>query len=303
MLWLAERGTHHTSLTRTELLKWRDTLQGSSCDCRQHMISPWVLSTSAAWLEAAWGRGRKLRRRQRRWPRSWQSSMHSLKYLRPMWSKLPLVDTVGLIFLRTQITWKRAVSILTFLLVVAMLYSELNYFLFPGHKFRFAPDADFMAKLKLNVDMTVAMPCDCKCRHWHTVMTQCPHIILLQWSEQTSWTRQDRTPSASGGWGRSPPGGSWTPTRGYTSMRCVTITVRGVKHFSLGCNLNKQAPSTRSLLQKVWNCIMPLNEMVYIRCREWTSTCGRSTTSCRTCSGDPASAASTLVSCSQCCCS
>ena len=167
MLWLAERGTHHTSLTRTELLKWRDTLQGSSCDCRQHMISPWVLSTSAAWLEAAWDRGRKLRRRQRRWPRSWQSSMHSPKCLRPMWNKLPLVDTVGWIFLRTrpQIIWKRAVSILTFLLVVAMLYSELNYFLFPGHKFRFAPDADFMGKLKLNVDMTVAMPCDCKCRH------------------------------------------------------------------------------------------------------------------------------------------
>ena len=54
------------------------------------------------------------------------------------------------------------VSIITFCLVVLMLYSELNYFLFPGYKFRFAPDADFGAKLKLNVDMTVAMPCDCK---------------------------------------------------------------------------------------------------------------------------------------------
>lgn len=52
------------------------------------------------------------------------------------------------------------VSIITFSLVMLMLYSELNYFLFPGYKFRFAPDADFLAKLKLNVDMTVAMPCD-----------------------------------------------------------------------------------------------------------------------------------------------
>lgn len=63
-----------------------------------------------------------------------------------------------------------------------MLYSELNYFLFPGHKFRFAPDADFMAKLKLNVDMTVAMPCDCKCRHWHTVghvMTICQSVAVI----------------------------------------------------------------------------------------------------------------------------
>ena len=53
-------------------------------------------------------------------------------------------------------------SIITFLLVIWMLYSELNYFIFPGYKFRFVPDADFTAKLKLNVDMTVAMPCDCK---------------------------------------------------------------------------------------------------------------------------------------------
>lgn len=54
------------------------------------------------------------------------------------------------------------VSIITFLLVISMLYSEFNYFVFPGYKFRFVPDADFTAKLKLNVDMTVAMPCDCE---------------------------------------------------------------------------------------------------------------------------------------------
>lgn len=52
------------------------------------------------------------------------------------------------------------VAVITFFMVVLLLYSELNYFLWPGLKFRFAPDADMHAKLKLNVDMTIAMPCD-----------------------------------------------------------------------------------------------------------------------------------------------
>jgi len=52
------------------------------------------------------------------------------------------------------------VAVITFILVVLLLYSELTYFFWPGLKFRFAPDADLHAKLKLNVDMTVAMPCD-----------------------------------------------------------------------------------------------------------------------------------------------
>ena len=54
------------------------------------------------------------------------------------------------------------VAVITFILVVLLLYSELTYFFWPGLKFRFAPDADLHAKLKLNVDMTVAMPCDCE---------------------------------------------------------------------------------------------------------------------------------------------
>ena len=54
------------------------------------------------------------------------------------------------------------VSILTFLLVLLLLYVEFHYFLYPGYKFRFAPDSQFTGKLKLNVDLTVAMPCDCK---------------------------------------------------------------------------------------------------------------------------------------------
>jgi len=52
------------------------------------------------------------------------------------------------------------VAVITFFLVVLLLYSELNYYLWPGLKFRFVPDADMHAKLKLNVDMTIAMPCD-----------------------------------------------------------------------------------------------------------------------------------------------
>jgi len=52
------------------------------------------------------------------------------------------------------------VAVITFILCVLLLYSELTYFCWPGLKFRFAPDADMHAKLKLNVDMTIAMPCD-----------------------------------------------------------------------------------------------------------------------------------------------
>ena len=55
-----------------------------------------------------------------------------------------------------------SVAIITFFLVVLMLYSEMNYYFWPALKFRFAPDSDMNAKLKFNVDMTVAMPCDCK---------------------------------------------------------------------------------------------------------------------------------------------
>jgi len=59
-----------------------------------------------------------------------------------------------------QTTTGGSVSIVTFLLVLLLLYAELHYFLYPGFKFRFAPDSQFTGKLKLNVDLTVAMPCD-----------------------------------------------------------------------------------------------------------------------------------------------
>jgi len=59
-----------------------------------------------------------------------------------------------------QTTTGGSVSIVTFLLVLLLLYAELHYFLYPGFKFRFAPDSQLTGKLKLNVDLTVAMPCD-----------------------------------------------------------------------------------------------------------------------------------------------
>ena len=66
------------------------------------------------------------------------------------------------------------VAIITFVLVVLMLYSELNYYFLPALKFRFAPDTDMNAKLKFNVDMTVAMPCHCK-YSVNTLITRCNH--------------------------------------------------------------------------------------------------------------------------------
>ena len=62
----------------------------------------------------------------------------------------------------SNLTITHSVAIITFMLVVLMLYSEMNYYFWPSLKFRFAPDSDLNAKLKFNVDMTVAMPCDCK---------------------------------------------------------------------------------------------------------------------------------------------
>jgi len=59
-----------------------------------------------------------------------------------------------------QTTSGAYVSIVTFFLACLLIYSEFTYFLWPGYKFRFSPDADMSAKLKFNVDITVAMPCD-----------------------------------------------------------------------------------------------------------------------------------------------
>ena len=55
-----------------------------------------------------------------------------------------------------------SVTVITFLLVCCLVWSEGRYFLNPGFTFKFVPDADYEAKLTINVDMTVAMPCDRK---------------------------------------------------------------------------------------------------------------------------------------------
>ena len=47
-------------------------------------------------------------------------------------------------------------------LVFILIYNEWTYFLNPDPVFKFVPDADFAAKLQINIDMTVAMPCDSK---------------------------------------------------------------------------------------------------------------------------------------------
>ncbi|GJQ67781.1 hypothetical protein Trydic_g16570 [Trypoxylus dichotomus] len=50
-------------------------------------------------------------------------------------------------------------SIVSFLLIFWLIYSETVYFLDSKFVFKFTPDTDFNAKLKINVDLTVAMPC------------------------------------------------------------------------------------------------------------------------------------------------
>ena len=55
-----------------------------------------------------------------------------------------------------------SVYIITMVLVFILIYNEWTYFLNPDPVFKFVPDADFAAKLQINIDMTVAMPCDSK---------------------------------------------------------------------------------------------------------------------------------------------
>uniref|UniRef100_A0A1B6HFA2 Endoplasmic reticulum vesicle transporter C-terminal domain-containing protein n=1 Tax=Homalodisca liturata TaxID=320908 RepID=A0A1B6HFA2_9HEMI len=50
-------------------------------------------------------------------------------------------------------------SILTCGLISWLIYSEVSYYLQSRFIFKFAPDTDYDAKVKINVDLTVAMPC------------------------------------------------------------------------------------------------------------------------------------------------
>ncbi|CAH1119719.1 unnamed protein product [Phaedon cochleariae] len=50
-------------------------------------------------------------------------------------------------------------SIITFLLILWLIYLEINYFLDSKFIFKFSPDVELDEQLKINVDITVAMPC------------------------------------------------------------------------------------------------------------------------------------------------
>lgn len=50
-------------------------------------------------------------------------------------------------------------SVVTCCLILWLLYAEISYYVDATFKFRFVPDTEFDAKLKINVDLTVAMPC------------------------------------------------------------------------------------------------------------------------------------------------
>ncbi|CAG2054267.1 unnamed protein product [Timema podura] len=51
------------------------------------------------------------------------------------------------------------VSVVTCFLILWLMYAEISYYLDSRFIFKFLPDTDFDAKLKINVDLTVAMPC------------------------------------------------------------------------------------------------------------------------------------------------
>nr|CAD7568271.1 unnamed protein product [Timema californicum] len=50
-------------------------------------------------------------------------------------------------------------SVVTCFLILWLMYAEISYYLDSRFIFKFLPDTDFDAKLKINVDLTVAMPC------------------------------------------------------------------------------------------------------------------------------------------------
>lgn len=50
-------------------------------------------------------------------------------------------------------------SLLTLVIIIILIYAEMSYFLSSRFVFKFVPDTDIDAKLKINIDLTVAMPC------------------------------------------------------------------------------------------------------------------------------------------------
>ncbi|KAK4876076.1 hypothetical protein RN001_012498 [Aquatica leii] len=60
---------------------------------------------------------------------------------------------------KEQSTFGGTLSIISFGIIFWLVYSEINYYLHSKFVFKFSPDIDFDAKLKINVDITIAMPC------------------------------------------------------------------------------------------------------------------------------------------------
>ncbi|KAG1657247.1 Endoplasmic reticulum-Golgi intermediate compartment protein 2 [Nymphon striatum] len=52
------------------------------------------------------------------------------------------------------------ISIFCFILILILVISEINFFLKSNFKFNYGVDTDLDSKLKINVDMTIAMPCN-----------------------------------------------------------------------------------------------------------------------------------------------
>jgi len=52
------------------------------------------------------------------------------------------------------------VYIVTWILAIALIYIEFWYFFNPDHTFKFVPDKEFSGYVDINVDLTVAMPCE-----------------------------------------------------------------------------------------------------------------------------------------------
>ncbi|XP_045778473.1 endoplasmic reticulum-Golgi intermediate compartment protein 2 [Maniola jurtina] len=50
-------------------------------------------------------------------------------------------------------------SVITFFIIMWLVYSEVTYFLDSNLVFKFVPDTDMDEKLRINIDITIAMPC------------------------------------------------------------------------------------------------------------------------------------------------
>lgn len=54
------------------------------------------------------------------------------------------------------------VSVVSFLIIGFLIYSEFRYYLDSKFTFKFSPDVELSQKLKINIDITIAMPCQSK---------------------------------------------------------------------------------------------------------------------------------------------